>query len=121
MRETELQKHEARAAELLADAESKAEYIRSLEEKVENISILITSERESAITSTTESLAREYAHQSALAEMESKNAVVRLEDKVAFFEKQLAGSNKAVEVLQGKLDKAYSEMRDLASKTVIKI
>lgn len=109
---------EARAAELLADAESKAGYIRSLEEKAENIPSLIASERESAITSTTESLKREHAHQSALAEMESENAVVRLEDKVTFLEKQLAGSNKTVEVLQGKLDKAYSEMRDLATKTV---
>jgi len=117
-REAELQKREARAAELLADAESKAGYIRSLEEKVENIPSMIAAERESAITSTTESLGRDHAHQSALAEMESKNAVVRLEDKMALLEKQLVGSNKAVEVLQGKLDKAYSEMRDLAAKTV---
>jgi len=117
-REAELQRREAVAAELLADAESKAGYIRSLEEKTESIPTLIASERESAVTAATEDLKREHAHQSALAEIENKSTIVRLEDKVAFLEKQLVGSNKAVEVLQGKLDKAYSEMRDLAAKTV---
>ena len=117
-RESELQKRESRATEMLADAESKAGYIRSLEGKVESIPKTLASEKESVIAATTEALKREYAHQTALAEMERKNAVVRLEDKAAFLEKQLAGSSKAVDVLQGKLDKAYSEMRDLAAKTV---
>ncbi len=117
-RESELQRREARASEMLADAESKVEYIRSLEEKVAHIPNLIASEKEAAIAATAQSLKQEQEHRAALAEMESKNAVARLEDKAAFLEKQLAASNKAVEILQGKLDKAYSEMRDLAGKTV---
>lgn len=118
VRESELQKRETQATELLADAESKAGYIRTLEEKVENIPDLIAAERESAIAATTETLNREYAHQSALAKMERQNAVERLEDKVALLEKELENSNKASVALQGKLDKAYSEIRDLATKTV---
>lgn len=117
-RELELQKKETRAAELLADAESKAGYIRTLEEKVENIPDLIAAERKSAIDATTESLNREYAHQSALAGMEQQNAVERLKDKVAFLEKEVENYNKIAGVLQSKLDKAYSEIRDLATKTV---
>ena len=117
-REAELQKREARAAELLADAESKTGYIRSLEEKVENIPNLIAAERESAISATTESLNREHEHNAAIAEIESKNAIIRLEDKVAYLTKELDNAGKAMGVLQGKLDKAYSEMRDLATKTV---
>lgn len=117
-RELELQKREARAKELLADAESKAGYIQSLEEKVEGIPNTLASERETAIAATIEALNREHAHQIALSDMERKNVVARLEDKVAFLEKQLAGATKAVDVLQGKIDKAYSEMRDLAAKTV---
>ncbi len=117
-RESDLQKRETKASELLADAESKAEYIRSLEEKVDNIPNLIAQERESAVLATTQALRQDHEHQSALAEMESKNAVTRLEDKAAYLEKQLTVSNKAMEVLQSKLDKAYSEMRDLAAKTV---
>lgn len=117
-REAELKKREAEALKLLTDAEGKAGYILSLEEKVEGIAGLIASEREAAVIATTENLNREYAHQAELAEMESKNIVARLEDKVGFLEKQLVSSNKAVDALQLKLDKAYSEMRDLAAKTV---
>lgn len=117
-RELELQKREAKAAELLADAESKAGYIQSLEERVEGIQPLVASERESAAAATTETLKREHKHQMTFTEMEYKNAVERLEDKVAFLEKELDSANKAVGVLQGKLDKAYSEIRDLATKTV---
>lgn len=118
VREAELQKREAQATELLVDAESKAGYIQTLEEKVENIPNLIAAEREAAITATTETLNREYAHQSALAEMERQNVVERLKDKVASLEKELEHSGKAVVALQSKLDKAYSELRDLATKTV---
>ena len=117
-RESELQKRETKVAELLADAESKVEYIRSLEEKVEKIPDLLKSEKESAVASTTDTLKREHKHQTALAEMECKNSVARLEDKVAYLQKELDSANKAVVLLQGKLDKAYSEIRDLATKTV---
>ena len=117
-REAELQKREARIAEQMADVESKTGYIRTLEEKVAEIPQLLATEKEMAISATIEELTREYEHKAALATMESKNAIVRLEDKVAYLTKELDSSGKAVGVLQGKLDKAYSEMRDLATKTV---
>jgi len=118
VRETELQKREALASELLADAENKTEHIRSLEEKVDNIPALVATEKESAIATTTEALKHEYAHQSALAEMERNGIVARLEDKIDFLQKELDNSIKAVGALQGKLDKAYAEIRDLATTTV---
>jgi hypothetical protein len=117
-RESELQSQETRARELLADAESKAGYIRELEEKAAGVPDLIAAEKEAAVSAATEALNREHNHQKAIAELEYKNAVERLEEKVVSLEKQLAASNKATEVLQNKLDKAYSEMRDLAAKTV---
>lgn len=117
-RELELKKRENKAAELLAEAESKAGYIQSLEEKVENIPALIAAERESVIAATTETLNREHEHQSVLAEMEGQNAVARLADKLELFEKEREHANKTIDVLQGKLDKAYLELRDLATKTV---
>lgn len=117
-REAELQKQEARATELLTEAEGKVEYIQSLEEQVKNIPALLAAERETAVAATTETIQREYAHQAALAEMERQNAVARLEDKAAFLERELGKATKATEALQAKLDKAYSEIRDLAAKTV---
>ena len=117
-RENELKKNEERAAELLADAERKIEYVKSLEEKVENIPGLIAAEKETAILSVTDSLKREFDHQNALAEMERKIAVTRLEDRVKYLTGELDATSKTVESLQGKLDRAYTEMRELASKTV---
>jgi len=117
-RESQLQKREAHAAEMLADAESKAGYIRTLEERVNDIPGLLASEKESAAAAAQALIKREYEHQNALADMERKSAVARLEDKAAYLTKQLDSAGKAVSMLQDKLDKAYSEMRDLAAKTV---
>lgn len=118
MRENKLKMQEMQAAELLADAENRVNYIRTLEEKVEHIPNLVSAAREAAVETTTAELSREYEHQAALAEMERKNAVMRLEDKVLLLEKEIDNANKTATTLQAKLDKAYSELRDLATKTV---
>ena len=117
-REAALEKRESQAAALLSDAEMKTDYIKSLEDKVNTIPAQIGAERESAVKTVTDDLNREHQHQFELAEMERKNAVARLEDKVKYLEKELAGESKANETLQGKLDRAYSEIRELATKTV---
>jgi hypothetical protein len=117
-REAELQKHEAQAAELLENAQSQVEYIKSLEEKVANIPSVLEAEKDMAIKATSEQLNREHAHLIALSEVEWKSAVSRLEDKVDYLERELALANKNKQELEQKLDKAYSEIRDLASKTV---
>lgn len=114
----ELVRRETQANELLQEANSKAEHIRALEEQVEGIPARLQAERDAAIAATTEALGREHAHQAALAQMERKNDVSRLEDKVTYLTKELDGANKSLAALQGKLDKAYSEMRELATKTV---
>ncbi|MCL1885598.1 MAG: hypothetical protein FWF98_02375 [Dehalococcoidia bacterium] len=118
VREAELLKHEAQAKELLSDAEAKAEYMNSLEEKVKNIPNLLQAEKDSAIQSTTEALQREFEYKSALTGKDSQNSISRLEDKISFLAKELDSSNKLVETLQAKLDKAYVEIRELATKTV---
>ena len=117
-RESEIERREAQAGELLASAESKAEYIKTLESKAADIPNLIESEKESAILILTEKLTTEHKHQSEIAELERKNTISRLEDKVQYLEKELENSTKAIKQLQDKLDKAYSEIRDLATKTV---
>jgi hypothetical protein len=117
-REAELKKRETQTAELLAAAESKAAYVQSLEAQVADIQNLLAAEKEAAVGAVTEKLNTEHAHQSALAELERKGAVSRLEDKAAYLEKELDASAKTNKQLQDKLDKAYSEMRDLATKTV---
>jgi uncharacterized coiled-coil protein SlyX len=118
VREAELLKREARAKELLAEAENKAEYMCSLEEKVKSIPALLQSEKETAVLSVTETLRKEYEYKATLTGKDYQNSIARLEDKVAFLGKELDSANNAVGSLQAKLDKAYVEIRELATKTV---
>jgi hypothetical protein len=117
-REIELRRREEQAAALLAEANGKAEYIRSLEEKVNGIPELLESAKAAEAAQITEALRREHEYESTLAEKDYKSAIARTEDKATYLSKELDGANKSVAALQNKLDKAYSEMRDLATKTV---
>ena len=117
-RELALLKQEQDAKTLLAEAESKIEYIKTLEAKVENIGALLEKEKQAAIKTVTTSLNMEFEHKSILAEKDYKNSISRLEDKVFYLEKELNVSNELVITLQNKLDKAYTELRELATKTV---
>ena len=117
-RESELSKRENIAKDLLSDAESKIEYIKELEEKVTNIPQLLQSERETCEELLTEKLKKEHEYASTLAEKDYQSTIKLLEDKISFLEKELDFSGKTVKELQNKLDKAYTEMRELATKTV---
>jgi len=118
VREAVLVKREAQAKELLAEAGDKVEHLHSLEEKVEGIPLLVQSEKETAVLAVTETLKKEFEYKTTLATKDYQNSVARLEDKISFLEKELGGANKSIESLQTKLDKAYVEMRELATKTV---
>ena len=117
-RETALTKREEQAAAMLADAESKAAYIKELESKVDGISALIEAEKKAAVDAATAALQREFEYKTTLADKDYKNSLARSEDKVAYLEKELDVANKSNVTLQAKLDKAYAEIRELATKTV---
>jgi hypothetical protein len=117
-RELALLKQEQDTATMLEEARSKMEYIKSLEDKVENIGVLVEKEKQAVIKTVTASLNMEFEHKSALVEKDYKNSIFRLEDKVLYLEKELNVSNELVVMLQNKLDKSYTELRELAIKTV---
>ena len=102
---------------MLAEAESKADYIRTLEEKVGAYRSCWKS-KEICNRRGFEALRKEYENKATLAEKDYSNTVARLEDKIVFLEKEIENSNKAVVALQNKLDKAYTEIREIATKTV---
>jgi hypothetical protein len=81
-RELALLKQEQDTATMLEEAKSKMEYIKSLEDKVENIGVLVEKEKQAAIKAVTASLNMEFEHKSALVEKDYKNSIFRLEDKV---------------------------------------
>jgi hypothetical protein len=117
-RELALSKKEAQARAILTEAEAKAQHIASLESKVEGIPALIEAEKKSAIDLAVSEIIKEYEHKTALADKDFQNALARQNDKIAYLEKELAVSNKSNVALQDKLDKAYTELRELATKTV---
>ncbi|MCL2086308.1 MAG: hypothetical protein FWH05_01780 [Oscillospiraceae bacterium] len=117
-RQAELSKQEEQAKQLLSEAESKADYIKELENKVAGIGELVESERKAFAESRMAELQRELDYKSALKENDFKNTVTRLEDKIGHLSGELETANKSVVMLQNKLDKAYAELRELATKTV---
>ena len=117
-RELDLAKKEELAQTILADAETKAEHIKTLESKVEGISALIESEIEAAIEAATAKLTQEHEFKVTLTNKDYQSSLDRQNDKIAYLEKELEASNKNNTSLLNKLDKAYAELRELATKTV---
>ena len=101
------------AAEKLAEATAKTEYINELEQKVNSVLDTIKAERESAAA-----LNLAHDHKLALLEKDYQNNIERQKDKNTYLEKEIAVLNAANTALQTKLDKAYAELRELATKTV---
>jgi len=117
-RESELAKKEELAATMLEEAQAKTEHIKTLEIKVENIPSLIESEKNTATEAACAELARKYEFKTTLADKDYQNSLARRDDRIAYLEKELDAAGKTNTSLQNKLDKAYSELRELATKTV---
>ena len=117
-REENLAKMETEAKKLLEEATNKADYIKELEEKVNSISDLLQKEYTRARQEVTKELNREYEYKTALAEKDYANTADRLNDKIEAITKELEKSNQLNQVLQEKLDNAYMEIKNLATKTV---
>lgn len=117
-RESILSQKEEQAQTILAEAEAKVEYIKALEAKVEGIPALIESEKKAAVTSAIAELTREHEYKTDLSDKDYQNSLARQNDKIAYLEKELESTGKNNAALQNKLDKAYTELRELATKTV---
>jgi len=117
-RESALSKKETQAQGILTEAEAKAQHIASLESKVEGIPALVEAEKKSAVDLAVSQIVKEYEHKTALADKDFQNTLMRQNDKIAYLEKELDVLNKTNTNLQDKLDKAYTELRELATKTV---
>jgi len=117
-RELEMTKREEKLATSIKEIDEKAGYIKELEEKVKEMPDKIEAEKKTACDALAGAMAKKYEHKMALAEKDSSATIGRLEDKVSYIERELDVANKSNETLQSKLDKAYSELRELATKTV---
>ena len=117
-RELELARKEELATAILEEATAKAEHVKALEAKVDGIPALVESEKKAAVESACAELTREHKFKTALTDKDYQSSLARQEDKIAYLEKELDVACKTNTLLQNKLDKAYSELRELATKTV---
>lgn len=117
-RELALAKKEEETQALLSEAQSKIDYIKTLEDKAESIPALLESEKEKVTDQVTKTLNREYEFKTTLAEKDHEADINRLNDKIFYLEKELESTNKLNTSLQSRLDKAYGEIKELATKTV---
>ncbi|MCL2433825.1 MAG: hypothetical protein FWD16_04835 [Clostridia bacterium] len=117
-RESNLQKKEEQAQAILAQAESKEAYIKELELKTEGIPGLIEQEKTLAVNAAITEQTREYEYKTALSQKDYQSSLSRQNDKIAYIEKELDLAAKTNTALQNKLEKAYTEIREIATKTV---
>ena len=117
-REETLTKKENEAKALLKEVTEKNDYIKELETKVNDIPKTLEKEYERGKEETTKELAKEYEHKIALSGKDYESTTNRLNDKIESITTELTKSTKLNLTLQEKLDNAYVEIKELATKTV---
>lgn len=117
-REAELAKKEKETEELYNDANNRIEYLKELEEKVSQIPELLKVEYEKGKIEATEKLNLKYEHQNALNLKDYESSLIRKDDKIEVLTNELSKLNEQNSMLQEKLDNAYTEIKELATKTV---
>ena len=117
-REAAIVELEAKAEAMLEEVSSKAAYITELEEKVNSIPKMIEDAKVEAAEAARKEEAREYGYKKTMAEKEHSYTVQRLEDKLDSLSNALEKANELNESLRAKLDNAYEQIRELATKTV---
>lgn len=117
-REAVVAEKEATAKALLAEVEAKAEEYENLKAEVEKIPALIEKARTEGLEAGKKEAGKEYGYKSSMAEKEHEFEVKVLNNKVDSLTAELTKVTSANESLQEKLDNAYAQIRELATKTV---
>lgn len=117
-RESKLAKAEEETLSLLEEAKQKVEHIKELEERVNEIPVLLEKEYSRGKKEATADLEREHKYQVELLTKDYTNQIDRLNDKIDSLNKEIENVNNLNKNLQDKMDKAYIELKELATKTV---
>ena len=117
-RENSLKLMEEETKKLLEDAKNKENYIKDLETQVSNIPNLLKDEYEKGKKETTTLLEKENKYSIDLLKKDYQNTIDRQNDKIESLKEELEKVNSLNVSLQEKVDKAYKELKELATKTV---
>lgn len=117
-RENKLAKAEEETRRLLEEAKEKVEYIKELEEKVKGIPELLEKEYARGKKEITVELERDHKYETELLKKDYINQIDRQNDKIEALKEEIANVNNLNSMLQEKMDKAYAQLKELATKTV---
>lgn len=117
-RENNLSKKEKEINELLEEATANAEHVKELEEKVNNIPTILEKEYTRGRKEIAEELKKEYNYETELLKKDFQNTIDRQTDKILSLQEDVKKLNEEKFSLQEKLDQAYNQIKDMATKTV---
>ena len=117
-REITLKNMEDEAKKLLDDAKEKEKYLKELETKVNDIPNLLVKEYEKGKKEVTMELEKEHKYQVEILKKDFQNTIDRQNDKIESLKEEIEKANNLNVSLQEKMDKAYLELKELATKTV---
>lgn len=117
-RENDLAKKETEVKELLESAKANEEYLKDLENKVNEIPTLLEKEYVRGKKEATTELEKEHKYETELLKKDFQNTIDRQNDKIESLQEEVKKSNSEKEALQGKLDQAYNQIKEMATKTV---
>ena len=117
-RENNLAKKEEETNKLLEEVKEKAEHIKELENKVNEIPSLLEKEYARGRKEAINELEKEHKYETELLSKDFKNTIDRQNDKIESLNEEVKKCNLTNEALQNKLDQAYMQIKEMATKTV---
>lgn len=115
---TELAIKETETKKLLDEAKENEKKFIELTKEVERIPEMLAKEYDKSKIETTKELTKEFKYEKDLLIAEYKNTIDRQNDKIETLEKEIDKLSTINSGLQEKMDKAYTELKELATKTV---
>ena len=117
-REEELRLKEIEMNKLLEEAKNKEKYLTDLEEKINYLPDMLDKEYAKGKKDATSELEKEHKYQTELLKKDYSNTIDRQNDKIQSLESEVKNYIEMNKQLQEKLDKSYSEIKDMVTKTV---
>ncbi len=117
-RELALKTKEEETEKLLAEAQEKAQYLKELESKVADIPNLLNKEYEKGLSDAKKDLEKEHKYEIEILKKDFQNTIDRQNDKIESLKEELTKASSLNATLQEKTDRAYAELKELATKTV---
>ncbi len=117
-REKSLAEKEKITNQFLEEAQANAEYLKELENKVNSIPKLLETEYTKGKKDATSELERNNKFETELLKKDFQNTIDRQNDKILALQEEMKRVSLEKDALQKKLDQAYLQIKEMATKTV---